>query len=92
MSKLDPKNAEVTKAGVKARGSPAKGSQKTITVKETSVGQLKKNMLYFGSTVMTTVVAIGLAIEWTPELVHIAYPVGCIYVAQMLVIKLTKME
>jgi len=92
MKKLDPKNAEVTKSGIKVRGSPAKGSQKTVVVRESSVNKLKKNILYFNSSVMAATIGIGLAIEWTPEMVHIAYPLGGLYIFQMLLLKLTKVE
>lgn len=91
MKKLDPKNAEVTKSGIKARGSPA-GSQRTVVVNESTVGKLKKNLLYLGTTVMAFGSGVGLAFNWEPALIHAAYPLGFLYLTQMLLLRLTKME
>ena len=90
--KLLEKHAEVTKGGIKARGSPANATQKTVVVNETTTGRLKKQLLFAGSTLMAATIAVGLMMDWTSDMVHVAYPVGSLYIAQMLTILFTKME
>lgn len=91
-TKPDPKNAEVTKRGIKNRGSPVKGDQKTVVVNETPMGKIKKNLLYAGITVQAAAVGVGIVANWTDEMVHAAYPCGFLFLGLLLLVRLTKME
>jgi len=90
MRRLDPKNAEVTKRAIKARGSPVKSNQ-TLVV-GTPTGSLKKRLLYAGTTVLAGSVMVGLWTNWVPEFVHLAYLCGGLWLSQMLTLRFTKME
>ena len=92
MKKIDSKNAEVTTSGVKKRGEQVKGKTQTVVVNGNSIGKIKKNLLYASTTIMAAGAAIGLIVNWTPELVHVAYPMGGLFLAQLLLILTTKME
>lgn len=86
------KNAEVTLNGIKARGDPGKSGTKLVTVNSTPQGKFKKNLVYLSLTVMAAGNAIGMALDWSPDLVHVAYPMAGVYITGMLTTFLTKME
>lgn len=86
-------NAEVTMGGIKPRGSPAaKGKQKLVTVTTSPVGKFKKNIIYLCLGTMAMANGIGLAMDWTPDLVHVAYPLAGVFITGLLTTFLTKME
>lgn len=86
------KNAEVTPIGIKNRGESAKSKQTLVTVKSTPIGTFKKNLINVCFLLETTAVGIGLALDWTPDLVHVAYPLAGVAITGLLTIFLTKME
>lgn len=85
------KNAEVTLGGIKPRGSPS-GKQTLVTLKSSPVGKFKKNIIYLSLGVLATANTVGLAMDWTPDLVHIAYPLAGVFITGVLTTFLTKME
>lgn len=91
MKSTTAKHAEVTPSGVRKRGK-TKGTQTPVVVKQTTTGKLKQYLLYGGTTIMAVALAIGIAEDWTPNMVHIAYPLGFVYLVQMLLIRLSKLE
>jgi len=86
------KNAEVTEEGIKARGDPVKGKQQLISVKSTPIGTLKKRILTGCLTISGTANAVGLASDWTPDMVHVAYPLAAVVLLGLFLIYITKME
>ena len=86
------KNAEVTLSGIKARGDPVKGKQKLVTINSTPQGKFKKQLIYLSLSIMAVGNGIGLAVDWTPDLVHVAYPLVGVYITGLLTTFLTKME
>lgn len=85
------RNAEVTLNGIKRKGT-SDGKTKAVVVKATPVGKFKKNVIYLCLGVMTAGNAIGLALNWDPDLVHVAYPLAGVFITGMLTTFLTKME
>ena len=86
------KNAEVTPIGLKIRGESVKGKQKLVTVNSTPKGTVKKRMMEACFGVMSAGVAIGLYDSWTPDMVHVAYPLLGVGITYYLLSYLTRME
>lgn len=91
MNKTLTKNAEVTKRGIKARGSPDPSS-KLVVNSTTHAGLIKKRLMYAGTTVLALAVELGLYLNWEPYMIHPAYWTGAIWLTQMLLLRFTKME
>ena len=85
-------NKEVWLGGVKTRGVSPKGGQSLVVVKSTPIGTFKKNLINACFLIETSAVGIGLALDWTPDLVHVAYPLLGVAITGLLTIFLTKME
>jgi len=85
-------NAEVTSTGIKVRGDPIKGKQRVVTVKDTPVGKFKKNLLTACFMISAAGNAVGITLDWTPEMVHVAYPLAGVAVLYLVTSFLTKME
>lgn len=86
------KNAEVTTSGVKARGDPVKGSGTIVTVNTTPMGTLKKRLIAGSFAVSLAANFVGLALDWTPDMVHVAYPLAAIGVLGLALLYFSKME
>ena len=89
MSKIDEKNSEVTKAGIKNRGSPVKSSKKPVMKGPNNV---KKMLGYFNVTALYLTIVVGLIINWEPVYVNLAWPCSFIYLFQMFLITFDKVE
>lgn len=86
------KNAEVTASGIKPRGDPVKGGGNIVTINHTPMGTLKKRVIASSFSVSLAANAIGLALDWTPELVHVAYPLAAIGAVGLALLYFSKME
>ena len=86
------KKAEVTPSGVKARGDPVKGSGTIVTVNNTPMGTLKKRVIAGSFAVSLSANFIGLALDWTPDMVHVAYPLASIGTLGLALLYFSKME
>ena len=86
------KNAEVTTKGIKIRGEDAKGSGTYVTVNPTPLGVLKKRVI--ASTLAVSLAAnfVGLALDWTPDMVHVAYPLAAVGALGLALLYFSKME
>lgn len=84
-------NAEVTLTGINRKGTSA-GKQKPVVVKATPVGKFKQNVNYLCLTTLGISCAVGLAMDWSSDMVHVAYPLAGVYIVGMLNTFLTKME
>lgn len=86
------KNGEVTSSGIKKRGDPIKGKHQIVTVNSTPVGKFKKRLLTGCFSVLALANAVGLALEWEPSMVHVAYPLAGVAILGLVLIAVTKME
>lgn len=86
------KNAEVTTQGIKNRGDPIKGTSTLVTVNNTPMGTLKKRFIAGGFIISLTANAVGLALDWTPDMVHVAYPLATVGAISLVLLFFSKME
>lgn len=91
MRKPDTKNAEVTKRGIKVRGSPESGTQRVV-VSNTIRFNLKKKLLVTACLSKTAAILIGLSLYWEPQFDHLVWATGVVTVSELLTLMFAKVE